>query len=145
MPEDLKLSQIGSSQLPPPFRGLHSPRVRKHCQIIFACYFQKLSITSVTVSFHFYVVSPKVFNNQTNSSLLFFSSHQTCTDFQGKPPFQAIDRKMMLKENCLSCFSYWGWGMFVIQTLQYQWLKQDDNNNNNSNVLLYMTCAICPK
>ena len=29
MPEDLKLSQIGSSQLPPPFRGLHSPRVRK--------------------------------------------------------------------------------------------------------------------
>ena len=41
MPEDLKLSQIGSSQLPPPFRGLHSPGVRKHCQIIFACYFQK--------------------------------------------------------------------------------------------------------
>ena len=38
MPEDLKLSQIGSSQLPPPFRGLHSPGVRKHCQIIFACY-----------------------------------------------------------------------------------------------------------
>ena len=30
MPEDLKLSQIGSSQLPPPFRGLHSPGVRKH-------------------------------------------------------------------------------------------------------------------
>ena len=29
MPEDLKLSQIGSSQMPPPFRGLHSPRVRK--------------------------------------------------------------------------------------------------------------------
>ena len=41
MPEDLKLSQIGSSQLPPPFRGLHSPGVRKHCQIIFACYFRK--------------------------------------------------------------------------------------------------------
>ena len=34
MPEDLKLSQIGSSQLPPPFRGPHSPGVRKHCQII---------------------------------------------------------------------------------------------------------------
>ena len=32
--------QIGSCQLPPPFRGLHSPRVRKHCQIIFACYFR---------------------------------------------------------------------------------------------------------
>ena len=45
MPEDLKLSQIGSSQLPPPFRGLHSPGVRKHCQIIFACYFGKSSIT----------------------------------------------------------------------------------------------------
>ena len=44
MPEDLKLSQIGSSQLPPPFRGLHSPGVRKYCQIIFACYFQKSSI-----------------------------------------------------------------------------------------------------
>ena len=29
MPEDLKLSQIGSSPLPPPFRGLHSPEVRK--------------------------------------------------------------------------------------------------------------------
>ena len=29
MPEDLKLSQIGSSQLPPPFRGLYSPGVRK--------------------------------------------------------------------------------------------------------------------
>ena len=37
-PEDLKLSQIGSSQLLPPFRGLHSPGVRKHCQIIFACF-----------------------------------------------------------------------------------------------------------
>ena len=44
MPEDLKLSQIGSSQLPPPLRGLHSPGVRKHCQIIFACYFRKSSI-----------------------------------------------------------------------------------------------------
>ena len=44
MPEDLKVSQIGSSPLPPPFRGLHSPRVRKHCQIIFACYFRKSSI-----------------------------------------------------------------------------------------------------
>ena len=28
MPEDLKLSQNGSSQLPPPFRGLHSPGVK---------------------------------------------------------------------------------------------------------------------
>ena len=46
MPEDLKLSQIGSSQLPPPFRGLHSPVVRKHCQIIFACYFRKSSIVT---------------------------------------------------------------------------------------------------
>ena len=44
MPEDLKLSQIGSSQLLPPFRGLHSPGVRKHCEIIFACYFRKSSI-----------------------------------------------------------------------------------------------------
>ena len=44
MPEDLKLSQIDSSQLPPPFRGLHSPGIRKHCQIIFACYFRKSSI-----------------------------------------------------------------------------------------------------
>ena len=44
MPEDLKQSQIGSSQLPPLFRGLHSPGVRKPCQIIFACYFRKLSI-----------------------------------------------------------------------------------------------------
>ena len=44
MPEDLKLSQIGSSQLPPPFRGLHSPGVRKNCKIIFTCYFRKFSI-----------------------------------------------------------------------------------------------------
>ena len=29
MPEDLKLSQIGSSPLPPLFRGLHSPGIRK--------------------------------------------------------------------------------------------------------------------
>ena len=50
MPEDLKLLQIGSSQLPPPFRGLHSPSVRKHCQIIFACYFWKLSIVSGIVN-----------------------------------------------------------------------------------------------
>ena len=44
MPEDLKVSQISSSPLPLPFRGLHSPRVRKHCQIIFTCYFWKSSI-----------------------------------------------------------------------------------------------------
>ena len=44
MPGDLKLSQIGYSPLPPPFRGLHSPGVRKRCQIIFACYFWKSSI-----------------------------------------------------------------------------------------------------
>ena len=44
MPEDFKASQIGSSPLPPPFKGLHSPGVRKHCQIIFACYFRKSSI-----------------------------------------------------------------------------------------------------
>ena len=41
MPEDLKVSQIVSSPLPPPFRGLHSLGVRKYCQIIFACYFRK--------------------------------------------------------------------------------------------------------
>ena len=29
MPDDLKVSQIGSSPLPPPFRGLHSPGVKK--------------------------------------------------------------------------------------------------------------------
>ena len=46
MPEDLKLSQIGFSQLPPPFRVLHSPGVRKHCQIIFGCYFRKSSNAS---------------------------------------------------------------------------------------------------
>ena len=44
MPEDLKVSQIGSSPLPPPFRGLLSPGVRKHGQIIFARYFRKSSI-----------------------------------------------------------------------------------------------------
>ena len=44
MLEYLKLSQIGSSPLPLPFMGLHSPGVRKHCQIIFACYLQKSSI-----------------------------------------------------------------------------------------------------
>ena len=49
MPEDLKLSQIGSSQLPPPLRGLHSPGVRKHCQIIFACYFRKSSILLILI------------------------------------------------------------------------------------------------
>ena len=43
MPEDLKVSQIGYSLLPPPFRGLHSPGVRKHCQIIF----RKSSIITV--------------------------------------------------------------------------------------------------
>ena len=50
MPEDLKVSQIGSSPLSPPFRGLHSPGVRKHCQIIFACYFRKSS-----VNFYFFL------------------------------------------------------------------------------------------
>ena len=50
MPEDLKVSQIRSSQLPPPFRGLHSPGVRKHCQIIFACYFRKSSIDCIPQS-----------------------------------------------------------------------------------------------
>ena len=49
MPEDPKLLQIGSSPVPPPFRGLHSPGVRKHCQIIFACYFRKSSITQLLV------------------------------------------------------------------------------------------------
>ena len=54
MPQDLKLLQIGSSQLPPPFRGLHSPGVRKHCQIIFACYFRKSSIcTMFLISYYF--------------------------------------------------------------------------------------------
>ena len=50
MPEDLKVSQIGSSPLPPPIRGLNSPGVRKHCQIIFACYFPKSSIDESTVT-----------------------------------------------------------------------------------------------
>ena len=35
------MSQIGSSPLSPPLRGVHSPGVRKHCQIIFGCYFRK--------------------------------------------------------------------------------------------------------
>ena len=49
MPEDLKLSQIGSSQLPLRFRGLDSPGVRKHCQSIFACYFRKSFIVPQSV------------------------------------------------------------------------------------------------
>ena len=49
MPEDLKVSQIGSSPLPPPFRGLHSPGVRKHCQILFAWSFLTLSITGTSL------------------------------------------------------------------------------------------------
>ena len=52
MPEDLKVSQIGSSPMPPPFRGLHSPGVRKHCQIIFDCYFgNRQEPTNKTVLF----------------------------------------------------------------------------------------------
>ena len=47
MPQDLKLSQIGSSPLPPSFGGLHSPGVRKYCQIIFVCYFPKSSIVEL--------------------------------------------------------------------------------------------------
>ena len=50
MPEDFKVSQIGSSPLPPPFRGLHSLGVRKQCQIIFACYFRKSSIATCRCS-----------------------------------------------------------------------------------------------
>ena len=57
MPEDLKLSQIGSSQLPPPFRGLHSPGVRKHCQIIFACYFRKSSVDCSTRQGDTYIIN----------------------------------------------------------------------------------------
>ena len=50
MPEDLKLSQINSSLLPPPFRGLHSPGVRKHCQIIFfTCYFREATVSKYKV------------------------------------------------------------------------------------------------
>ena len=49
MPEDLKVSQIGSSPLPP--SGDFTLPVRKHCQIIFACYFQKLSIGDEFSSF----------------------------------------------------------------------------------------------
>ena len=52
MPEDLKVSQISSSPLPPPFRGLHSPGVRKHCQIIFTCYFWKSSVKTVVSAMH---------------------------------------------------------------------------------------------
>ena len=67
MPEDLKLSQIGSFQLPPPFRGLHSPGVRKHCQIIFACYFRKSSILPffVVVDWHIHMWMGLVVNSIT--------------------------------------------------------------------------------
>ena len=50
MLEDLKVLQIGSSPLPPLFRGPHSPGVRKHGQIISACYFRKLSIVDLSFS-----------------------------------------------------------------------------------------------
>ena len=50
------MSQIGSPPLPPPFRGLHSPGIRKHCQIIFACYFRKWSIKTLIWLWLNYVV-----------------------------------------------------------------------------------------
>ena len=49
MPQDLKLSQISSSLLLPPFRGLHSPGVRKHCPIIFTCYFREATVSKYKV------------------------------------------------------------------------------------------------
>ena len=42
MPEDLKPSQIGSFPLSPPFRGLHSPGVRKHCQVYLRLLFPEI-------------------------------------------------------------------------------------------------------
>jgi len=49
MPEDLKVLQISSSLLPPPFRGLHSPGIRKLSIFFFAYYFQKSSISLVNI------------------------------------------------------------------------------------------------
>ena len=69
MPENLKVSQIGSSPLPPPFRGLHSPGVRKLCQIIFACYFRKSSICPRARETKFFL-----FKSFFHSFFLFLSS-----------------------------------------------------------------------
>ena len=69
MPEDLKLSQIGSSQLPPPFRGLHSPGVRKHCQIISACYFRKSSIKLTSQSVVSFGSLAETLHNKTCNAL----------------------------------------------------------------------------
>jgi len=66
MPEDLKLSQIGSSQLPLPFRGLHSPGVKKHCQMIFACYFRKSSIQSMHRFFR--ILLPQINTQKTHQT-----------------------------------------------------------------------------
>ena len=60
MPEDLKLSQISSSPLLPPFRGLHSPGVWKHCQISFTCYFLTLSISAVYLHSNYKYTRPKL-------------------------------------------------------------------------------------
>ena len=44
MPEDLKLSQIDSSQQPPPFRELYSPGVRNTVKLFLPVIFRKSSI-----------------------------------------------------------------------------------------------------
>ena len=76
MPEDLKQSQIGSSQLPPPFRGLHSPGVRKHCQIIFACHFRKSSISERVVTLT--IANPLMRRYRTRAHLSNIQNTRTC-------------------------------------------------------------------
>ena len=83
MPEDLKLSQIGSSQLPPPFRGLHSPGVRKHSnylcllfpEIVYYLHCLKLALI-ISIAFLSYTIYCASSSFHLFASSFFFSTRE---------------------------------------------------------------------
>ena len=124
MPEDLKLSQIGSSELPPPFRGLHSPGVRKHYQIIFACYFRKSAIEKETLSL---VFGLERFDQYTYGRKVHIQNdHKPLATILNKPLSQAsrrIQALMMRLHRYDVTFQYvQGSQLFIVDTLSRAFL-----------------------
>ena len=125
MPKDLKLSQIGSSQLPPPFRRLHSPGVKKTV---------KLSLPVISGN--------RLYNKQKCQKTILCCFHV----WSSQPTFYHNRFCIVQLENVMFTWQVWSQLSFLchffLEVITVESINNDNCNNENTVVTRHFSMPV---